>query len=349
MSVRATTWAWEQQIPPNGKILLVALADHAHDNGENSWPSVATLCTKTGLSRSTVQRLLTSLLNEGIISVQRAGGVDGKTPTVYALNIEESFAVSKRDFNQSFCPPGLRAEVIVRDRFTCQLDCERVGTEEADPDGNAWEIDRVEAGGRYVSENVRLACRACNRARWSHRQGPQHEAPEPEGGGLMDQPGGASSVRPEPRTKPTTTTTPTTSTSTEIGHARGGVKGKMTSSWWPTSEASQTALTRYPSIKHRRETETFRDWHIASDTTARTRDQWDALWLTWCARKQTDAEPRPEQAEKFDEVTGLPVRPHVAPTITKPPEWWSYYHTLDPELPPTKRLVMTDNHFKRED
>lgn len=311
MSVRAITWAWEQQIPPNGKILLVALADHAHDDGRNSYPSVATLCHKTGLSRSTVQRLLTSLVNEGVICVQRAGGTDGRTPTVYALMIEESFAVSKQEFNRSFCPPALRASTITHDNLTCQLECGKVGTESEDPDGNPWEIDRIEAGGRYVEGNVRLACRSCNRKRWRHREGPHADAPT-ESGGLMEGEGGASSVRPEPRTNPTTPTTTSTSPQSTPS-VREEVRGKMTKSWKPTIEASNEALSRFDSLPLSRvasEAQTFRDWHIAQDTPSKTRSQWDALWLTWLDRKNVEeAKESPPDEVKRDEVTGMPINP----------------------------------------
>lgn len=300
MSVRAITWSWEQQIPPNGKILLVALADHAHDDGRNAYPSVATMCSKTGLSRSTVQRLLTSLVNEGIISVQQTGGADGRTPTVYALNIEESFAVSKRDFNRSFCPPSLRDSTILRDGHTCQLECGRAGTQDEDPDGNAWEIDRVQAGGRYEESNVRLSCRSCNRKRWSHREGPHAEAPP---GGLMEGGSGASSVRPEPSTNPTTTTT---TQGGEVTDRRR--ESRIPTDWQPTPETVAKVREVYPNVDHRRAHERYVNHHRMKGTKA---VDWDAGFVMWVQaddERRVEQEPPPE-AVRYDDVTGWPINP----------------------------------------
>jgi len=53
-------WAWEQEIPPSTKLVLLALADIADDTGY-CWPSVKTIARKAGVSPRTVQRLLLEL------------------------------------------------------------------------------------------------------------------------------------------------------------------------------------------------------------------------------------------------------------------------------------------------
>lgn len=45
----------EIQCTPSECLLLVALADHAHDDGTSVYPSVAYLCWKTGLSKRFVR------------------------------------------------------------------------------------------------------------------------------------------------------------------------------------------------------------------------------------------------------------------------------------------------------
>lgn len=62
--------AFSSNVPPTERLVLLALADAANDAGR-CWPSVLTLCSKTGLSERTVQRCLAELeslgwLNRGL-------------------------------------------------------------------------------------------------------------------------------------------------------------------------------------------------------------------------------------------------------------------------------------------
>lgn len=72
MSVKVTTWVWEQDLPPNAKIVLLAVADHADDDGGNSYPSHDTLAKKTGFSTRQVKRVLDSLVEMGYLAIGRA-------------------------------------------------------------------------------------------------------------------------------------------------------------------------------------------------------------------------------------------------------------------------------------
>ena len=66
MSLKAVTWAFEQEIPPNEKIVLLALADYADEQG-SSYPSMLTICRKASMSESTVRRMLTKLEERGLL------------------------------------------------------------------------------------------------------------------------------------------------------------------------------------------------------------------------------------------------------------------------------------------
>lgn len=66
--------------------------------------------------------------------------------------------------HQASKKPQLREQAIFAFSATCAY-CDREGTPEADPDGKAWELDRLlpgRLGGEYCAENVTLACHACN-------------------------------------------------------------------------------------------------------------------------------------------------------------------------------------------
>ena len=68
MSIRAINWAWEQDVKPVPKLVLVKLADHANDDGR-CWPSVRTIKKQTGLSRDSVLRATRYLESKGLLTV----------------------------------------------------------------------------------------------------------------------------------------------------------------------------------------------------------------------------------------------------------------------------------------
>ena len=75
MSVKMMSKVFGLAIEPGIKLLLLALTDHADDDGHNCWPSVGYLVWKTSLSDRHVRRMLSWLRDEGVlIPVGREGG-----------------------------------------------------------------------------------------------------------------------------------------------------------------------------------------------------------------------------------------------------------------------------------
>jgi hypothetical protein len=71
MSVKAITWAIEQNVTPAGaKLLLIVLANYANDKHQ-CWPSKATLAADCSMSNSTVCKYLSELQQARLISVQK--------------------------------------------------------------------------------------------------------------------------------------------------------------------------------------------------------------------------------------------------------------------------------------
>lgn len=62
------SWAFEQTTPPVSKLVLLALADHADDNGV-CWPGLLGLAGKTCLTRRTLLRHLNTLRRLGLVKV----------------------------------------------------------------------------------------------------------------------------------------------------------------------------------------------------------------------------------------------------------------------------------------
>ena len=85
MSIRLMTMVWDMELPTTHKIVLLALADNANDEGI-CWPSITTLEKKTSLHRATIIRIISNLEEKSHLS---RSSESGKTNT-YRLNPSHS-------------------------------------------------------------------------------------------------------------------------------------------------------------------------------------------------------------------------------------------------------------------
>src|ERR1700679_70673 len=74
MSVRLMAAVFEINLPPAKKIVLLAMADHAQDDGTGCYPSIATLAKKTSMSRRGVQTVMRELEAAHYIASMKKGG-----------------------------------------------------------------------------------------------------------------------------------------------------------------------------------------------------------------------------------------------------------------------------------
>jgi DNA-binding transcriptional ArsR family regulator len=74
MSVRMMAKVWELDLPQPLKLLALALADVADDEGGNIYPSKAFIARKVGAHPRTIQRQMAELEERGIIKVERRRG-----------------------------------------------------------------------------------------------------------------------------------------------------------------------------------------------------------------------------------------------------------------------------------
>lgn len=87
MSKNLIALAFESYRGPNGRrLVLMALAKHANNDGTNCFPSVDTLAKLSGVRRSTVQRSLTVLELEGMVTTLHRGGRGRGDVTRYQLH-----------------------------------------------------------------------------------------------------------------------------------------------------------------------------------------------------------------------------------------------------------------------
>jgi uncharacterized phage protein (TIGR02220 family) len=77
-------WAWEQDCTPTEKFVLLALADHAKDDG-TCWPGMRRLAEKTGYTRRTVINAIKSLGEKGLLSSAPRHNAGIQTTNLYLL------------------------------------------------------------------------------------------------------------------------------------------------------------------------------------------------------------------------------------------------------------------------
>lgn len=84
MSDRAKAFAWETGLPPTERFILLALADHADQDGGHIDTGLPSIAAKTGYAHRTVQRTVGKLLERGVlILVDAQPGI----PSMYQIDI----------------------------------------------------------------------------------------------------------------------------------------------------------------------------------------------------------------------------------------------------------------------
>ena len=85
MSFKLAGWAWDQQLPAGEKLLLLALADTANDDGE-CWPGRKRLAAKCGVTPRSVTSHIKALQGRGLLRVEEQYRDDGsQTSSRYFL------------------------------------------------------------------------------------------------------------------------------------------------------------------------------------------------------------------------------------------------------------------------
>jgi hypothetical protein len=89
MSIKLMALVWEYQFTRPEQSIMLALADHAQDDGTQVYPSVARIAWKTDYSERQVQRIMRDLEAKGILTaVKHIGGGRGHA-TEYCIHIEK--------------------------------------------------------------------------------------------------------------------------------------------------------------------------------------------------------------------------------------------------------------------
>ena len=91
MSLEATLWAWDLEVPPVTKLVLLAIADYCGAD-QTAWPSYETLSKRTKLDRRTIIRHCKNLEKLGHITIhKRKIKKDTNASNVYELHLAEQY------------------------------------------------------------------------------------------------------------------------------------------------------------------------------------------------------------------------------------------------------------------
>ena len=78
MSVQAQHWVYELSAAEYGcRLVLLSISNHADAQGENAWPSIATIAREARLSARQVQRILPILVAMGELEIIPGAGHRG--------------------------------------------------------------------------------------------------------------------------------------------------------------------------------------------------------------------------------------------------------------------------------
>lgn len=92
MTIRAMNWAWEIDLPPALKLVLLKLADRANDDGE-CWPGQDSIAKACGVGARTLVRHIATLEQMGLIRTEHRYGGDGRRDTnMYVLSLSANLA-----------------------------------------------------------------------------------------------------------------------------------------------------------------------------------------------------------------------------------------------------------------
>lgn len=88
MSCEAVSWVLHNsKARGSARLVLLVIAEHAHDDGTGSWPSVATIAQEAAISRASVFTSLNKLVASNELKLLRSGGGRHQETNLYLLTL----------------------------------------------------------------------------------------------------------------------------------------------------------------------------------------------------------------------------------------------------------------------
>ena len=174
MSVKIMSAVFESEtLGPTERLIMLALADHADDDGR-CYPSIGRLCRRTGLKDRSIQNNLKSLSDQGYIQVVHNAGKAGAnlyfvsarpgtfTNAQFKAPVRNESGGSKTGKRPE--PTVNRFTIFGRDNYTCVY-CGFQDTKDGSDAGLALHVDHavpLSRGGSNDADNLCTACVRCN-------------------------------------------------------------------------------------------------------------------------------------------------------------------------------------------
>ena len=126
MSIKVMNLVWSNSTQKGSALLLLlAIADHAHDDGGGAYPSIQTLADKTRLTSRAVQVLLNKLEAAGELRIKRRTGPH--RVNTYAITIETK--------TENPEPKGIPVNPAEEGPESPEFNCENENVPRSDSDG----------------------------------------------------------------------------------------------------------------------------------------------------------------------------------------------------------------------
>lgn len=97
MSVKLMTMVFEadERLKATQKLVMLALADHAADDGTSIYPSIQTIAYKTGLNESSVRKVLKELRDGDLKLIKIARHYTSHRPNQYSINMTKLASIKR--------------------------------------------------------------------------------------------------------------------------------------------------------------------------------------------------------------------------------------------------------------
>lgn len=96
MSIKLMVLVFDTALPPDKKIIMLALADYAADDGESIYPSKQTLSAKTSIKERMLQRYVAELIDQDKLLIIKAIG-GGRKTTSYRIDVNRLREIAKEN------------------------------------------------------------------------------------------------------------------------------------------------------------------------------------------------------------------------------------------------------------
>jgi hypothetical protein len=99
MSVKIMGGVWTLDLKANKLLVLLAMADHADDDGNNVFPSINLIAWKTGYSDKQVRRIIKALLKDGLLKMEKES--KGRFANSYSIHLDKGKPKPPREIEPS--------------------------------------------------------------------------------------------------------------------------------------------------------------------------------------------------------------------------------------------------------